>query len=1585
MNEKEGEYKELEDSVTREEQKELGNSKIDEGQKEIEEYENGNERKELEDHEDGKEENEFDDGEGANDLEGYDIGRKQQELRDYKIIDGHKQLEGNENGNGWKQSDDSTIDKEQKDVEDSEIVNEEEELEDLENGKEHEELEDSEIGTDSFVEDSDDDEPFISENESDLDVEAPLTDAEIEELINEFLEVESKAAEAQESLEKESLAQVENEVRFELSEKFRGDDLEKAVSDEMETYKGEWERLLDDLETQSALLLEQLDGAGVELPSLYKWVESQAPEGCSTEAWRKRIQWAGSQLTNEIAESISGAENYLQACRPVRRHHGKLLEEGASGFLSRKLATNDNKDSLNENAEKDWNSVNEILHSHNLPGESNSFGSKSYASVYLASTPLQAANMGLNFPGVDEVEEIDDIENCSRDPFYADAVANEDETGLTDEQKKKIRKVKEEEDAIFTLRLQNRLKQRRHRTHKTNQDTLLKETGSGVHNDFRVCVPSGECSAKDTDSAELHGEKMAVEGVPSVSAIPASILSKRSHDSGNHEIDTKRSRTVIIDSDDEMDVVEQTTSTNVLNPSINPSKVSEHYRCSACSDILNASKVCRHPLLGVIICENCKLVINRRSPRKDPDCSECYCGWCGKVDDLIGCRLCAMLFCARCIGRNFSKEKLERVRSCGWECCCCAPDQLEQLVLECDNALRVSDNVASSSGSDSDLPQSVVDIQLSYKKKLKKWTRRILDDTELGEETKQKIAIEKERQEHLKSLQEQFAFKTLGKSAATCNGNAADFAGEKVLGDAVKGFIMNVVREENEEPVRVPPSISAHLKPHQIGGLRFMWENCIQSVKKIKSGDKGLGCILAHTMGLGKTFQVIAFLYTTMRSIDLGLRTALIVTPVNVLHNWRQEFIKWRPTELKPLSVFMLEDVSRDYSQRARLLAKWRRKGGVLLIGYAAFRNLSFGKNVRDRNVAFEISHALQDGPDILVCDEAHMIKNTKADITQALKQVKCQRRIALTGSPLQNNLMEYFCMVDFVREGFLGSSHEFRNRFQNPIENGQHTNSTSHDVKIMNQRSHILYEQLKGFVQRKDMNVVKNELPPKTVYVISVKLSPMQRKLYKRFLDVNGLTNDKVNSDKGIKTRCFFTAYQSLAKIWNHPGLLQMAKEHKDSHRREYAVENFLVDDSSSDENVDREMNGDKPRNKADCSNKKAENGLLNEDIDWWVDLIQDKIYKEIEYSGKMVLLFDLLHMSSEVGDKALVFSQSLTTLDLIELFLAKVPRKGQQDKYWKQGKDWYRLDGSTDGAERARLVEKFNNPHNSRVKCALISTRAGCLGINLHAANRVIVVDGSWNPTHDLQAIYRVWRYGQQKPVYAYRLMAHGTMEEKIYKRQVTKEGLAARVVDKQQVHRTMSKEEILHLFDFGDEENGDPVIERMQGTSSTSNEGTVACMSKLTSFPSSDGSSSPDEFMDRLLSRHHPRWIANYHEHETLLQENEEDRLSKEEQDMALETFLRTFEWKEVQRVSLDEGGAPHHSHNNSKAILVDRESGGPHQQHQKQQGRGRVRKCANLSHLLTLRSRDIRSGSTTVCDKCAQEISWESLHSKDGKGK
>uniref|UniRef100_A0ACD5WXU6 Uncharacterized protein n=5 Tax=Avena sativa TaxID=4498 RepID=A0ACD5WXU6_AVESA len=1374
-----------------------------------------------------------------------------------------------------------------------------------------------------------------SESDAEKNIEVSLPEEEVEQLIAEFHDVESKAAQAQESLEKESLEKVEAEVRLELSERLQGDALDLAVSIEMEQFKKEWSTELDDLEICSAVLLEKLDAAGVDIPSLYKSIESEAPNVCETEAWKNRTHWAGSQVSEEATKSIRKADEYLQSCRPVRRKHGRLLEEGASGFLAGKVPVGD-VDSV-QCHEKSWNSFNELIKSEKCT--KSSFGSSSWASVYLASTPQEAAALGLQFPGVDEVEEIAEVEGA------VDDIKGVDEIELSEEQRKKYRKVREEDDAKTIKRLRRHMKKR---TRGLREDKFGLASSSNVCSELPPLFDDGVLGSNSekhkTNKNEVSGE-----------------LLKRTRED-DVELDHKRSKTVVIESDDDMQIdsklalcikdsehssAELEKGVDIIDldlfpsqsPKLNDIDLPKASKCTICTEMLNAPDVHRHPVLDVIVCGSCRFLVIEKNRLQGP-VSGGYCTWCVQCEQLQSCSSCKMLFCTKCLSKNFGEECLSEAKVTGWQCCCCQPSQLEHLISECDKALS---GHVESSDPESDNTSGTESIDPVSKHKRKKKIRRIMDDTELGEETKRRIAMEKARQEHVKSMHEQSASKLRGSNIGTSTGALS----EVFLQDAGDGHIVNLAREEDEEPVRIPSSISAKLKPHQVSGIRFMWENVIQSVRTVKSGDKGFGCILAHNMGLGKTFQVITFLYAVMRCTQLGFHTSLIVTPVNVLHNWRKEFTKWHPAELKPLSVYMLEDVARV--KRLYLLNKWQKKGGVLLIGYSSFRNLSLGKHAKEKDTADEISNALQCGPDILVCDEAHMIKNRRADITHALKQVRTQRRIALTGSPLQNNLMEYYCMVDFVREGFLGSSHEFRNRFQNPIENGQHTNSTSDDVKIMNQRSHILYEQLKGFVQRMDMNVVKNDLPPKKVFVITVKLSQLQRKLYRRFLDVHGFSSS-ASSEKPFKRSGFFAKYQKLAQIWNHPGLLQMAKEQRGSVRREDAVENFLTEESSSDDNhnIGSQLPIGEKQKRTDQQSKRTD--FVNEESNWWENLIDEDTYKEADYSGKMVLLLDVLASCYDLGDKALVFSQSLTTLDLVEFYLSKLQIKGMEGKYWKQGKDWYRLDGSTLSSERQNLVERFNDPANTRVKCILISTRAGSLGINLHAANRVVLLDGSWNPTHDLQAIYRVWRYGQAKPVYAYRLMAHGTMEEKIYKRQVTKEGLAARVVDRQQVSRTISKEEMLHLFEFGDEE---PIS------------------SETTELP-------VDGIMLNLLSDH-PRWIAGYHEHEVLLQENEEERLTKEEQDMAWSSFKQSQQFDAVPRK-----GAHDPERKPTETIVPPPKVTSRSRQSQQQKSNSNnQKKCTNLTHLLTLRSHGTKAGCMTSCSECGQDISWETLNRSDGR--
>merc|ERR550532_1442150 len=183
-------------------------------------------------------------------------------------------------------------------------------------------------------------------------------------------------------------------------------------------------------------------------------------------------------------------------------------------------------------------------------------------------------------------------------------------------------------------------------------------------------------------------------------------------------------------------------------------------------------------------------------------------------------------------------------------------------------------------------------------------------------------------------------------------------------------------------------------------------------------------------------------------------------------------------------------------------------------------------KDMLDTNYA-----ALVDpGPDLIICDEGHRTKNSHASISQALKSIKTRRRVVLTGSPLQNNLMEYWCMVDFVRPNFLGNKTEFSNMFERPIQNGQCIDSTPKDVRLMKHRAHVLHQQLKGFVQRRGHIVLKHSLPAKTEHVLFVRMTDIQRKLYKRFME------------ELIDNRCVSNPLKAFAvccKIWNHPDVL--------------------------------------------------------------------------------------------------------------------------------------------------------------------------------------------------------------------------------------------------------------------------------------------------------------------------------------------------------------------------------------------------------------------------------------------------------------
>ncbi|MCJ8744181.1 hypothetical protein PDJAM_G00115480 [Pangasius djambal] len=560
---------------------------------------------------------------------------------------------------------------------------------------------------------------------------------------------------------------------------------------------------------------------------------------------------------------------------------------------------------------------------------------------------------------------------------------------------------------------------------------------------------------------------------------------------------------------------------------------------------------------------------------------------------------------------------------------------------------------------------------------------------------------------------------------------------------------------------------------------------------------------------------------------------------VNTLQNWLAEFNLWLPAaeslppdtdpaQVSPRTfrVHLLNDEHKTTVTRAKVVEEWTRDGGVLLMGYEMYRLLSLKKSFvtgrkrkskkpagpiiidldeedRQQELMKDIEKALsRPGPDVVICDEGHRIKNCHASTSQALKNIRSRRRVVLTGYPLQNNLLEYWCMVDFVRPDFLGTRQEFSNMFERPILNGQCIDSTPQDVRLMRYRSHVLHSLLEGFVQRRGHDVLRTQLPSKEEHVILVRLSPLQRALYKEFM--NRFREAGNSGWLGLNP---LKAFCVCCKIWNHPDVLYEALQ-KENLANEQDLD---LDDLNAPATARCPAPGLKGKTSDGAGTKGALAPLqerANQVItyEWAKDIMSGYQTGVLENSDKMVLLFHLIEESVSRGDKILVFSQSLSTLSVIESFLAvrAMPIKlDNQKQNWIRGINYYRLDGSTSASERERLINQFNDPANTTAWVFLLSTRAGCLGVNLIGANRVVVLDASWNPCHDAQAVCRVYRYGQRKPCYIYRLVCDFTLEKKIYDRQVSKQGMSDRVVDDLNPVLTFTRKEVESLLHYVEEE--------------------------------------------------------------------------------------------------------------------------------------------------------------------------------------
>lgn len=222
-------------------------------------------------------------------------------------------------------------------------------------------------------------------------------------------------------------------------------------------------------------------------------------------------------------------------------------------------------------------------------------------------------------------------------------------------------------------------------------------------------------------------------------------------------------------------------------------------------------------------------------------------------------------------------------------------------------------------------------------------------------------------------------------------------------------LVLDFDEESKKALLQVDKGLLKKLKPHQVDGVKFMWDACFETIKESQKGP-GSGCILAHCMGLGKTLQVVTLSHTLLiNSRRTGIERVLVISPLSTVNNWAREFVHWMGfAHRKDIEVY---DISRFKDKPTRIfkLNEWFEEGGVCILGYDMYRILANekAKGLRKKQREQLQQALVEPGPDLVVCDEGHLLKNEKTSISKAVTRMRSKRRIVLTGTPLQNNLKE--------------------------------------------------------------------------------------------------------------------------------------------------------------------------------------------------------------------------------------------------------------------------------------------------------------------------------------------------------------------------------------------------------------------------------------------------------------------------------------------------------------------------------------------------------------------------------------------------
>ena len=561
-------------------------------------------------------------------------------------------------------------------------------------------------------------------------------------------------------------------------------------------------------------------------------------------------------------------------------------------------------------------------------------------------------------------------------------------------------------------------------------------------------------------------------------------------------------------------------------------------------------------------------------------------------------------------------------------------------------------------------------------------------------------------------------------------------------------FLNQMMDPSKIETFSLPVSIQATLRKYQQDGVNWLY-----FLNKYH-----LHGILCDDMGLGKTLQTICMIssdhymrnerYLKEKNEEDRKLPSLIVCPPSLTGHWEQEFNQY--ASFMKVVVYAGPPSVRN---KLKIEIKNNLKDiDIVVSSYDVVRNdVEFLKNI-DFNY--------------YVLDEGHIIKNPKSALSKSVKMINANHRLILSGTPIQNNVVELWSLFDFLMPGFLGTYKQFDTKFAKPIA----LSRKSKGKKEQENGALVLeslHKQVLPFMLRRLKEDVLGDLPPKIIQDYYCNLSNLQKQLYKDFIqkqkknvisdieNSNNLEDDEAENNKGDPKQHVFQVLQYMRKLCNHPSLV-LTKDHPQF----YEV----------------------------CSYLKKYNMKL----------------EDIEHAPKLLALKNLLkecgigligNESNVISQhRALVFCQMKDMLDIVENELLKKHMPNVT---------YLRMDGSTDARYRQNIVKKFND--DPSIDLLLLTTKVGGLGLNLTGADTVIFVEHDWNPMNDLQAMDRAHRLGQKRVVNVYRLITKDTLEEKIMGLQKFKMNIASSIVNQQNSGlASMDTHQLLDLFDSNLDDN-------------------------------------------------------------------------------------------------------------------------------------------------------------------------------------